>query len=441
MRRIIYVVALLLINSHLCFPADNLTDKLDELMNKYDKIGMFSGVVLLAKDGEPVYEKAFGYADWNKKIPNTTETLFNIASIGKMFTHEMILQLEQESKLKTSDPLSKYLTIFPEETGNKITIQMLIDMKAGLGDCLRSPEFLKNFKKYKTVDDFLELIKTQPLLYEPGTSRQYSNSGFIVLGGVIEKVTGKSYAENLKERFFIPLGMNNSYYKQFGDNVSGCASGTRITFTGEKISVPDFGMPSPAGGLFMNAEDLLKFDNEVRKSGLLKLATRAGGTPVWNSILAQYDNGYSLIILSNFGLDAEEVAKRFNYIMKGKEYPEPNVTMNMRLYKILKENGTDELEKKFKDVLKDYNEKYIDVHLNIFGYELMQDGKIDLAIEVFKLNAKLFPKVPNVWDSLGEAYMKNGDKSLAIENYKKVLELEPNNQHAKMMLDKLESQK
>jgi CubicO group peptidase (beta-lactamase class C family) len=439
MRKNIYVFALLLVNSSLCFPADNLTDKLDELMNKYDKIGMFSGVVLLAKDGVPVYEKAFGFADWDKKIQNTTETLFNIASIGKMFTHQTILQLEQEGKLKTSDPLSKYLSIFPEETGNKITIQMLIDMKAGLGDCLRSPEYQKNFMKYKTVNDYLELIKTQPLLYGPGTSQMYSNSGFIVLGGVIEKVTGKSYAENLKERFFVPLGMNNSFYRQIGDNVSGCASGTRITFSGEKITVPDFGMPSPAGGLFMNAEDLLKFDSDVRKEGLLKLTTRAGGTPVWNSILAQYDNGYSLIILSNFGLAAEEVAKRFKNIMEGKEYPEPDVTMNMRLYKILSENGTDELEKKFKDVLKDYNEKYIDIHLNIFGYELMQDGKIDLAIEVFKLNAKLFPKVPNVWDSLGEAYMNKGDKPLAIENYKKVLELDPNNQNAKKMLEKLES--
>ncbi len=439
MRKLVYVLALLSMSSCSCLAADKFAEKLDELMNKYDNIGMFSGVVLLARDGAPVYEKAFGYADWEKKIPNTTETLFNIASIGKMFTHETILQLEKEGKLKTSDPLSKYLSIFSKETGDKITIQMLIDMKAGLGDCLRSPEYQRNFDKYKTVDDFLELIKTQPLLFEPGTGQQYSNSGFIVLGGVIEKVTGKSYAENLKERFFIPLGMNNSYFKQPGDILQGSATGTRVKFSGEKISLPDRSNTSPAGGLFMNAEDLLKFDNEVRRSGLLKLATRAGGTPLWNSILAQYDNGYSLIVLSNIGLTAEEVAKRFRKIIEGKDYPQPDVTMNMRLYKILKEEGTGELAKKFEDVLKEYNEKYVDIHLNIFGYELMQDGEIDYAIEVFKLNTELFPKVPNVWDSLGEAYMKKGDKSIAIENYKKVLELDPNNQNAKKMIEQLES--
>ena len=438
MKKAFLIPALLFLIRTLCFAEDSLAAKLDNLMSEYNKQELFSGVVMLAKDGAPVYEKAFGYADWENKIPNNTETLFNIASIGKMFTHQIILQLEKEGKLKTSDRLSKYLSIFPEETGDKITIQMLLEMKAGLGDCLGSPEFQRNFEKYKTVNDFLDLIKTEPLLFEPGTGQQYSNSGYIVLGGVIEKATGKSYAENLEERFLIPLGMNNSYYKQIGDNVRRCATGTRITFSGKKIGMPQRFTPSPAGGLFMNAGDLLKFDNETRKKGLLGLGKRAGGTPEWNSVLAQYDNKYSLIILSNFGLAAEEVEKRFSKIMEGKDYPKPEVTMNTKLYNILKDNGLGELRAKFKDILNDYNEEYSDIPLNMFGYELMQDGEIDLAIEVFKLNTELFPDIPNVWDSLGEAYMNKGDKKLAITNYKKVLELDPQNGNAKKMIEKLE---
>jgi CubicO group peptidase (beta-lactamase class C family) len=417
--------------------ADDYADKLDELMLKFDKIGMFSGVVMLAKDGKPVYEKAFGYADWESKTPNTSATLFNIGSINKMFTHSIINQLENEGKLKKSDNLGKYIKLYNDERDDKITIQMLIEMKAGLNDYLRNPEYYGNIEKFKTVNDYLEIIKNEPLLFEPGTGQEYSNSGYAVLGGVIEKVTGKSYVENLKERFFIPLGMNNTYYRQIGDNISGCATGTMITFNGKKIGEPFHSMPSPAGGLFMTIGDMLKFDNELRRTGIMSLGSRAGGTQVWNSVLAQYSDGYSLIILSNFNRAAEEVEMRFRKIFKGESYPEPDISMEMKLYKILSENGADELGKRLKDLVAENDMEYRPAHLNQFGYGLMQEGELDKAIEVFILNTKLFPNAPNVWDSLGEAYMNKGDKEKAVANYKKVLEMDPGNQNAKKMLEKL----
>jgi CubicO group peptidase (beta-lactamase class C family) len=417
--------------------ADENADKLDKILTDYNNIEMISGVVLLAKDGAPVFEKAYGYADWEQKTPNTTATLFNICSLNKMFTHTTILQLQQEGKLSVNDPLNKYLNLYPDAIGGKITIQMLLDMKAGLNDYLSDPAYINNIEKFKTVNDYLEIIKNEPLLFEPGTGEEYSNSGYAVLGGIIEKVTGKSYTDNLKERFFEPLGIKNAYYRQIGDNVPNASVPAKINYDGSKKNMQYKTMPSPAGGLFMNAEDLLKFDNYLRKANLLFQATRAGGSPGWNSVFAQYKNGYTLLITGNLSHIAEQVEFRFRSAMNGKEYPAPSLPINMKMYKALKENGIDYLEQNLKTYIQQEGLEYNDIHLNMFGYELMQSGELDMAIAVFTLNTKLFPDVANVFDSLGEAYMNKGDKENAISSYKKVLAIQPGNQNAKKQLEKL----
>lgn len=428
-----FIFALFTVNSF----ADDYSDKLEKIVNEYNSIGLFSGNVLIAKDGNIVFEKQYGYADWVKKSPVTAETLFRIGSLNKLFTNTMIKQLEKENKLMPDDPLSKFLDIYPAETGNKITIRMLLEMKAGLGDYLMDPEFNQNRQRFKTVNDFLEIIKNEPLLFEPGTGQEYSNSGYVVLGGIIEKVTGKSYTDNLKERILTPLGMNNTHYLLIGESVPNMANGTRITFSGEKVNSPFMEQPSPAGGMFSNARDLLKLDQYLRQSGLVSLAIRAGGTPVWNSVLAQMEDGYTVIINSNFGQVADEIIMRFEDAAEGKQYPKPDVTMEMKMFGILQKEGIDKLESSLKQILENYGMLYNDRHLNSFGYELMNDNRLDDAIEVFKLNAKLFPDEPNVWDSLAEAYMNKGNNELAIANYKRVLQLAPNNPNAKKMLEKL----
>jgi len=189
--------------------------------------------------------------------------------------------------------------------------------------------------------------------------------------------------------------------------------------------------------MFSNARDLLKFEQYIRKTGLISPGIRAGGTPVWNSIVAQMKDGYTIIINSNLGQVADEIIMRYEDALNGKEYPKPNVNMEMKMYAILKEGGIEKLESSLKQIFEEYGLLYKDRHLNFFGYELMNDNLLDEAIEIFKLNAKLFPDMPNVWDSLGEAYMNKGENKLAIESFKKVLELDPENQNAKKMLEKL----
>ena len=417
--------------------ADEYADKLDKIVNEYNNLGMFSGNMLVAKDGNIVYEKQFGYADWEKKTPVTTETLFRIGSLNKMFTNGMIMQLEKEGKLSVNDNLGKFIKLYGDERDDKITIKMLLEMKAGLGDYLNDPEYMQNIRNVKTVDDFLAIIKNEKLLFEPGTGQEYSNSGYVVLGGIVEKVTGKSYSDNLKERFIEPLSMTKTHYLLMGETVPNMSIGTRISFDGSKKNSNFPEQTSPAGGMYSTAQDLLKFDQYLRKTGLISPGIRAGGTQVWNSVFAQLKDGYTVIINSNFGQVADEIIMRFEDAVKGKDYPKPDITIEMKMYDILKNGGIEKLEGSLKQILEANGMLYNDRHLNFFGYELMNDNLLDDAIEVFKLNAKLFPGVPNVWDSLAEAYMNKGENKLAIDNYKKVLELDPENQNARKMLEKL----
>jgi CubicO group peptidase (beta-lactamase class C family) len=439
----IYLLLFLFPGISTAYPGDDVAAKLESLMNRYDELGIFSGTVLLAKDDYVLYKKAFGYSDWEKQVSNSTETNFFLASITKAFTHTIIWQLEKEGKLSYDDPLDKYLDLYPDETGKKITIRMLLDMKAGLGNYLLDPNFFNDRARFKSVSDFLNIIKNEPLLFEPGTGKQYSNSGYVVLGGIIEKITGKSYEDNLKERIFEPLKMTGTYYYHPDIKYSNNSIGAVISFSGKKRNATGSSpTASPAGGIYSNPDDMLKFAEMLRQTNIFgNPAILAGGTPGWNSILGLYQDGYTLIVLSNFGKMAEEVESRVRAMIKGIQYPEPRLPPQMNFYETIKEKGIEYFKENLKEIFRQNFLEFNDSHLNMFGYDLMSEGELDLAIEVFKINAEYFPDIPNVYDSLGEAYMNKGEKQLAVENYEKVLQMMPGNQNAKQKLEELNANK
>jgi len=142
---------------------NNLVKQIDELTNDAIAKGIFSGTVVITKDGEPFYKKQSGYADWATKRPIADNTLYNIGSLNKQFTEEMIRQLVKEQKLDYNASLSKYINLLPAETGNKITIQQLLDMRSGLGDYFRSPEFRDLENTNFQLSDILNIIKIEPL--------------------------------------------------------------------------------------------------------------------------------------------------------------------------------------------------------------------------------------------------------------------------------------
>src|SRR5947209_2408614 len=287
----------------------------------------FSGVVMLAKDGQPVMTKAWGYADAAKTIPNKVDTKFNLGSINKFFTKVAIGQLAAAGKLSLTDTIRKHLPDYPSPAADKITIEQLVEHRSGLGDIF-GEKFMGAHAKLRTLADYEQLFATEPLLFEPGTQQKYSNAGYVVLGLIIEKVSGQSYYDYVRDHITKPLGMDDTASYSIDENVPNRAIG--LTKRG-----PDGPMPErhantntlpargrSAGGGYSTAADLLRFTNALVAGKLLPErwtnwvfgysdAKRrnlgiAGGSPGVNA-LVEIEPPYTLIVLSNFDPPSAEL--------------------------------------------------------------------------------------------------------------------------------------
>jgi CubicO group peptidase (beta-lactamase class C family) len=446
MKTLLFTLVSVLLTFHSFGQADDkeIIKNTDTLLNDAIRKGIFSGVVIISRDGQPVYKKQYGFADWNSKRPVDENTLYNIGSLNKQFTEEMIRQLSKEGKLRYTDPLSKYLSLFPTGPGSRINIQQLMEMSSGLGDYMRNPAFRDLSNTDFSINDVLEIIKKEPLLFEPGSRKMYSNSGYVVLGAVIEMITGKTYEENLRSRIVEPLGLKNVYYtKAEKMEHPERAFGTRIDFEGNKTSIDDITNSLPDGSIYTNARDLMAFAEAKRSHGLPSgynyevSGTFAGGTQTWNSLFSYNTSGMSFIIMANMGNIADELGTHIRSIINGESFQPLQLPYEMNLYSILKEKGINYIESNIRDLAKQANLPYDDRFLNYFGYRLLDGNQTDPAIQVFTLNVKLFPRVANCYDSLAEAYLKKGNKKEARKVYEELLKLDPGNQRVKDLLQDL----
>ncbi len=179
-------------------PAAELAKDLEAKLETLAKKGEFSGTALIAKDGKPIWQKAFGLQDREKKIPVNLETRFRIGSMNKMFTAVAIAQLVEAGKLKFDDTLASVLPDYPnQEVAQKITVAQLLTHTSGLGDIF-GPAFEEKKDSLREVKDYLQLFVDEPLRFEPGTRWSYSNAGFVVLGLMIEKLSGQSYHDYIQ---------------------------------------------------------------------------------------------------------------------------------------------------------------------------------------------------------------------------------------------------
>ena len=471
MKYLLIIFALLF--SHYSFAQDDIAQKLDKIVDEYYKMDIFSGTVIVVKDDTPVFEKAVGYSSRGSKTPNNIETIFNIGSIQKTFTKVLLLQLIQDGRLDLNDKLGKYVTGFSDPRAENATIKEIMIMMGGFGDYLNNPDIAQNPDRYSSISDILAEIKKEPLLFDPGTKEMYSNSGYVVLGGVLEKIYGKTYSEILKEKILDPLGMNRSLFIRNDAKAENKAVGYMIAPDGNIMDVRQFNVaPTSAGGMFSNVYDLLKFgqslmeDNKllndehkfllydlgpggksnysswksIRSSNSFGVGW-AGGSPGWNSMLVQRGSSprYTVIVLSNYDEpSAEALYSQIRNILNSKEPETVRLPLERFVYNEIKSRGIDDFTNNFEKIFSENG--YVirdDLPLNMVGYALLQNDLINEAIAVFKLNVKLYPNIPNCYDSLGEAYMVGGNKEEAIKNYETVLKMQPGNKNAQQMLDKL----
>jgi CubicO group peptidase (beta-lactamase class C family) len=236
----------------------------------------FSGAVLVTKDGRSIFEKACGMADQDRKLPNRLDTKFNLGSLNKMFTAVAVAQLAQQGKLKFSDTISKYLRDYPNiDVAAQVTIDELLTHTSGLGGDIFGAEFTRKQNTLKQLSDYVPLFASEPLLFKPGTSWAYSNAGFVVLGVIIEKVSGENYYDYVRRHIFELAGMSqtDSYWKT--DDVSNLAVGyTRPpdADNNQPRTRNDEFLPlrgTSAGGGYSTVGDLAKFASALLSHKLL----------------------------------------------------------------------------------------------------------------------------------------------------------------------------
>jgi D-alanyl-D-alanine carboxypeptidase len=231
----------------------------------------FSGAALLAKDGKPIFTGAYGMADREKKIPNTLNTKFRIGSMNKMFTAVSILQLVQAGKISLSDPVGKYLTDYPnKDIATKVTIQQLLTHTGGTGDFF-GPQFDAHRLELKTLQDYLKLYGERAPEFEPGSRWEYSNYGFLMLGVVVERVSGKNYYDYVSENIYKPAGMASTGSFPEDQNVPDRSIGY-TQFGGADLRPNTDTLPyrgTSAGGGYCTVEDFLRFANALTNHKLL----------------------------------------------------------------------------------------------------------------------------------------------------------------------------
>ena len=233
--------------------------------------GRFAGTALIAKNGRPVLAAAYGLSDREHKTPTKLETRFRIGSMNKMFTATATLQLVQAGKLALNEPLGRYLSDYPnKDLAAKVTIYQLLTHTGGTGDIF-GPEFQTHRLELRTLDDYVKLYGSRALEFEPGSKWEYSNYGFILLGVVIERVSGQSYYDYVRDHVYKPAGMTSSGSEPEDQTVSDRSVGyTRMGGGSEHPNaetLPYRG--TSAGGGYSTVDDLLKFANALDAHKLL----------------------------------------------------------------------------------------------------------------------------------------------------------------------------
>ena len=259
---VVAFVMLFLLSSGIA-SAQSIDPRFDEYMNSAVKSGRFNGYVLIARSGKAVFSKGYGMANFEEDIPNTPRTKFRLASITKSFTAIAVMMLQEKGKLNSQDSICKHLSDCPE-TWKPITIRQLLNHTSGISDYVSAPDFMRTIPLRSTNDELITSFKNKPLLFAPGENFSYSNSNYILLGRIIEKVSEQPYDAFLKEHIFTPLNMKDSGYDDNSTLLKHRAVGY-IKQPDKLINARYMDMTNAyaAGALYSTAEDLLLWDQAL----------------------------------------------------------------------------------------------------------------------------------------------------------------------------------
>ena len=442
--------------------------KLDAFMHTLGERGQFSGAVLVADANGILYESALGLSDHQRAKPFATETQSCLASLSKPFTALLVMMQVQNGSMGLDDPVSKYVTGLNPRVG-AVTIRQLLTHTSGLPDYGNTPV---DHPGATTADVLHNLRMLDHLEFAPGERYRYSNSGYVLLGAVVEKVAGVPFSELLQTRILAPVGMKHTFL---------------LTHEGQKtsqaaIGYDDFGdlddyagFVAGDGGMYSTVEDLYRFDRALRGEALVSQAilnkmftpatVRAGttsyglgwnventaqGKRVWHTGSTAGFRAYFerwptkqrlIVLLTNQGNSKRvEISAAINNLLDGQPFAYPKQSGAVALEKVYRGSGITRTLSAYRSLKQGSSEEYdlSEAELNTLGYQIFNsDHSASNAAKVFALNASEHPSSSNAFDSLAEAEQAVGDSKAAKANYQRALELDPSNEHARTAITQM----
>jgi CubicO group peptidase (beta-lactamase class C family) len=424
--------------------AQSKAARIDALMRSLAERGQFSGSILVAEHGQMSYERGFGKADVKRNIAFTPNTPVYLASLTKQFTAMAIMMLAERHQLSYSDPLSKYLPEFPSYAA-KVTIRNLLNHTSGIPDYVG----LGLERPGLTNQDVLSALTRQESLgFPPGEKFEYSNSNYILLALIVEKVSGQPYRLFLRNGIFAPLGMKDTFvYDQPRPEFARRARGYNRFGDDSDYDLLTYG----EGGIYSTVPDLFKWDQALYTEKLVKPATldeaftrcklndgssanygfgwaigeyngeptysHAGRYGGFNTYIKRFPKERtSIIFLTNHDFkNMSAIGNPLINVLHDQSYTLPQLSIPELIYRTYRGEGIAAAVKQYRSLKQTDGATYdfTESELNELGYQLLGMNKMPDAIEILKLNVEAFPSSWNVYDGLGEAFMKNGNKELA----------------------------
>jgi CubicO group peptidase (beta-lactamase class C family) len=390
------------------------------------------------ESGRTVLAKGYGLANREWNAPNGPDTKFRIASMSKAFTAVLVLQQVRAGKLKLEGHISDYLPWYRRDTGGVITIHQLLTNSSGLPEYWTADEAGARLLRepVASVKDFVIAHCSGNPRFPPGSRFEYSNSGYSVLGLILEEVTGKPYEQLLREGITGPLAMNDTGFdhneavlprRAAGYGFSGLANAPYI----------DMSVPYSAGALYSTVEDLARWDRALYGEKLLPARLRAvlftpnRGDYACGWFVTRPDKRIGTLMMGEGGISgfATRIVRltdrRHAVVLLANQADAPIHALTDGIVRILVGDAP--------PARLPFGER----QLNRLGYQLLLSDRVDDAIAILELNAEVYPASANVHDSLGEALARKGDKARAIRSYARSLELDPDNLNAVQALGRL----
>jgi CubicO group peptidase (beta-lactamase class C family) len=452
--------------------------QIDKLVQEYADCCQFTGTVLVTDHDVVIFKKGYGLANREWNIPNTPDVKFRIGSITKQFTSMLVMQQVAKGTIKLDGHLSDYLPYYRKDTGSKVTITNLLNHTSGIPSYTDDPKFFPDVSRnYYAPNDFIKKYCSGDLEFDSGSKFHYDNSGYFILGAILERVTGKTYQALLQENILVPLGMKDTGYDNWSTILAKRATGYTLELADVVNSAYlDMSLPFAAGSLYSTVEDLYKWDQALYTDKLLPAELKeriftpglehygfgwvigtvpkedpgagqttishGGGINGFNTLEVRYVGDHDLIAIFNNtpGVNLNDMSKGIHAILYGKEPAVPKRILAHDLAETVLSRGVGAAITQYRELKRANSPNYTfdENALNGLGYGLLQKNRIADAIAIFKLNVEEYPKSGNVYDSLAEAYAKDGQKQQAIDNYRKSLELDPKNKNAVDKLKELE---